>query len=242
MMNSQAVLVQQDVVRDSHKRHAANPNKISTVFGLVVDRLAFGVAILDEDLKVSYLNHAAAQLLVQSGVLALGQDERLTSTMSQVHKKLKDFISRVCLTGRSAVVAIPVCSTGSNMTLFITHGGLMAGEAGSSRFHAIMYLFDSQNMSTDMQAVLADAYRLTPAESKVALRLAQGLTLKALAEDLRISIGTARMHLKHVFKKVGVRSQADLIRKIVMGPVACLLSDNQASRAAALQDRMTALS
>lgn len=54
-------------------------------------------------------------------------------------------------------------------------------------------------------------YGLTPAETRVALRLRRGRSAPGIATDLKLSTLTVRTHMKHVFRKVGVRSQSQLM-------------------------------
>lgn len=55
-------------------------------------------------------------------------------------------------------------------------------------------------------------HRLSPSESQVLTQLAEGLSLKEIAERNHVSASTVRTHLQHLFDKTGVRRQADLIR------------------------------
>ncbi len=52
---------------------------------------------------------------------------------------------------------------------------------------------------------------LTPTEQKVLDQLLLGKSNKAISEELGISINTVKTHLKHVFKKTGVKSRIALI-------------------------------
>ncbi|WP_192247333.1 helix-turn-helix transcriptional regulator [Mesorhizobium silamurunense] len=61
---------------------------------------------------------------------------------------------------------------------------------------------------------LRNLYRLTPAEAAVAMAIARGEGLQAVADQLDISLTTARTHLQHVFEKTETRRQAELVRII----------------------------
>jgi DNA-binding CsgD family transcriptional regulator len=62
----------------------------------------------------------------------------------------------------------------------------------------------------DLQAV-ADSFSLTPAEARVLEHLAGGATIAEVAQDLAISLNTAKTHLARIFSKTGAARQADLI-------------------------------
>lgn len=58
--------------------------------------------------------------------------------------------------------------------------------------------------------------KLTPRERQIAGALADGRVLKEIAERLRISINTARNHLKTIYLKTGARNQAQLVRLVML--------------------------
>ena len=59
---------------------------------------------------------------------------------------------------------------------------------------------------------------LTEAERRVAQRVADGHSNKAVAADLHVSVNTVSTHLRSVFTKVGVSSRAQLIRMALTSP------------------------
>jgi DNA-binding CsgD family transcriptional regulator len=65
---------------------------------------------------------------------------------------------------------------------------------------------------------LQQLYELTPMQADIAAALFAGFTVEQLTRKLRISQNTVRTHLKGVFKKCAVRSQAQLMRLLALGP------------------------
>jgi DNA-binding CsgD family transcriptional regulator len=59
---------------------------------------------------------------------------------------------------------------------------------------------------------LVDHYRLTPAEARFCRALLAQGSLRGAADCIKVSVNTARTHLKRVFAKVGVQSQSQLFR------------------------------
>jgi len=53
---------------------------------------------------------------------------------------------------------------------------------------------------------------LTPREFEILLLAAQGRRNKEIAQELAVTEGTVKMHLHHVFEKLGLRGRSDLIR------------------------------
>jgi DNA-binding CsgD family transcriptional regulator/PAS domain-containing protein len=58
---------------------------------------------------------------------------------------------------------------------------------------------------------LVTLYKITPAEARLAARLAALRTVEGAADDLGVSVSTARSQLKSVFAKTGTRSQSELL-------------------------------
>lgn len=76
-------------------------------------------------------------------------------------------------------------------------------------------LVDPSQVLTPRPPVLAEAFGLTQAEAGLAIALASGLTLAECAARGRITTGTARRHLENIFRKTGVRRQAQLVRLVL---------------------------
>lgn len=63
---------------------------------------------------------------------------------------------------------------------------------------------------------LLQRWRLTPAESRVALLLGEGFTPREIAGRLQRSVGTIRNQLKSILSKSQCRRQAELVSKLVV--------------------------
>jgi DNA-binding CsgD family transcriptional regulator/GAF domain-containing protein len=67
---------------------------------------------------------------------------------------------------------------------------------------------------------LASLYGLSPAESRLAAKLAEFNTLEQAAYGLGISLSTARVQLSSVFTKTGAKGQAELLMLLATGMLA----------------------
>jgi DNA-binding CsgD family transcriptional regulator len=76
---------------------------------------------------------------------------------------------------------------------------------------AIMVLVDLDARPAAVPRDLIEAFRLTPAEARLATRLAVGETIEMTAEKLGIAYETARNVLKSIFHKTETRRQGELI-------------------------------
>ncbi len=60
-------------------------------------------------------------------------------------------------------------------------------------------------------AIIAGCYRLTPRETDVLEQLAQGRDLAFIEERLVVSRNTVKMHIRHLYEKLGVHSKQEVI-------------------------------
>lgn len=58
---------------------------------------------------------------------------------------------------------------------------------------------------------LASEHGLTPREAEVLVLLARGRTAAHISETLSVSLPTARTHIQHIYRKLGVGSQQALL-------------------------------
>lgn len=82
----------------------------------------------------------------------------------------------------------------------------------------MLLLFDPERQLRVSVDLIARDLNISPRESELAAQLVNCSGLPDAARRLRISIHTARSHLKSIFSKTGIGSQAELIRRIATGP------------------------
>jgi DNA-binding CsgD family transcriptional regulator len=76
----------------------------------------------------------------------------------------------------------------------------------------LLVALDPEQWPEPSGEMLSQAFGLTQTESEVAVGIASGRALAKIASDRGVKIGTVRAHLKAVFSKTHIRSQADLTR------------------------------
>ncbi|NCA72022.1 MAG: response regulator, partial [Sphingobacteriia bacterium] len=64
-------------------------------------------------------------------------------------------------------------------------------------------------LRADAQPVRPDSAGLTPREREVLRLIAEGISNKLIARELDLSLGTIKVHVKHILKKLGVRSRVE---------------------------------
>jgi DNA-binding CsgD family transcriptional regulator len=179
----------------------------------VLDRLSVGIILLDRAGKVVFANAAASEMSANKGPLRL-RDSGVTTASAPHTQQLGQLI-------RAALRQVPV------VTMNIPHpqDGHLVTVLGSSvrgrdagRFAdlnlpdaaVLLFILDPANRAGIPTEWIIDAYKLTPAEAKVALAASSGLTIPETAHLLGLSPNTIKTHLRKVFAKTGTRRQTEL--------------------------------
>ena len=68
--------------------------------------------------------------------------------------------------------------------------------------------------SVNAARVIANTYLLSRRESEVMYYLARGYKSSHIQQQLYISEGTAKTHIRHIYRKLNIHSQQDLIHLI----------------------------
>ena len=128
---------------------------------------------------------------------------------------LLDRRSSVAAERKMALAARVRRSKGASYRVVITPVPEGADERDVS-FVALIYAPDGlRDMSTD---VLRELYALTPAQAQVARSLFAGRSVEESAAALNLSLNTVRTHLKQIFTRCEVQSQAELLHLLAQGP------------------------
>ena len=80
---------------------------------------------------------------------------------------------------------------------------------------ALMLVMDPGNETHIDRHLVAATLGLTPMESLVATRLAEGKTVGEIASATGRKVNTIRTHVRHIFTKHGINRQVDLVRLVL---------------------------
>jgi DNA-binding CsgD family transcriptional regulator/PAS domain-containing protein len=180
-----------------------------------LNRIADPVFLLDENLRIVFANGAAESLLNERGGLA-NRKGILIAGSSQESASLRRLIVGAARRPRGE-------AAGGTMALSRTPprrplGVLVAPLESQDRRQAfrpglaIMFVSDPDRAQLPPREHLRNLYGLTPMEAAVALGIARGDALPTVAEELGVSLTTARTHLQHIFDKTATRRQGELVR------------------------------
>jgi len=183
-----------------------------------LDRLAAGVMMLDAAASLLSYNTAAKSILDANDGLAVRRDG-LWAAHPPAAAALRKLIASACgetgLQPLGGWLSVPRPSHRRPFVVLVAPLRIEPRLLAQDARRAIVFITDPERTPESLEGVLPRVYGLTAAEGRVAAQLLAGASTADIAEQLEITVGTVRWTLKQVFEKVGVRSQADLVRVLL---------------------------
>jgi len=185
----------------------------------VFDRLALATVLLDESGAVAFVNAAASDLLSARDGLGVRQGV-LSAVSPRDAAALSRLIAQAVATTRGeglhagGVLAIARPSGRRAYIALVTPLRRTNEYAPHGRAAAAVFVTDPESVTQPDEALLRAMFGLTPAESRVAVRIAQGQRFSDVTEQLSIGAATGRTHLRSIFAKTGTRTQAQFVRLV----------------------------
>lgn len=196
----------------------------------VLDRLAVPVMVLDARARIEFTNEAARTLVARAdglrrrGAFLEADDPRDTAALHALVRAAAR-VEGSPASAPSGTLSIRRSSEGEPVHLFVAP--LTPRPSASNRDARGLVIVIAGRPELRSQRAAAELharYGLTPTEAKLALLVADGSGLAAVAERMGIYLSTARTHLHRVFDKTGTRRQAQLTRLLETNP-AMMLAD-----------------
>jgi DNA-binding CsgD family transcriptional regulator len=217
--------------RISHRLRAADFRAAGAVAAL--DRLDNGVVLLDAATKIAFANRAAEILLDGNNGLRVNADG-LSAVDANADNKLRLLIA-ACVWDGSAnggpgrFVDVPRGADRAPLRILVVPCGERTAQEVSdwlrhARPAAMLLITDPERDRLARKEELRRRFGLTSAEAEVAFEIVRGDGREAAAARLGISVTTASTHLTHIFEKTGTRRQAQLVRLLLDGQRADLVS------------------
>ncbi len=177
-----------------------------------VDLVHVSVLLLSTELRIRWCNAPARRLLERGDTLQQAGDV-LTATDPSNQRRIAELVSRA-RSGKPEVTRVSSADADAWCSLLAIR--LSALDAAAA---ADVALFVSQSSQVEIDAgILCALHGLTPAEAEVTRLLATGQSTEEIAARRRVRQGTVRAQLKQIFAKTGCRTQAELVRLVLIGP------------------------
>jgi DNA-binding CsgD family transcriptional regulator len=174
------------------------------------ERSGRGAVVLDKGGLVLRMNETAEKLV---GTAFRLRAKRMCALSSEDQPGLDYLVATICSVHPSNIGSAPTAALPRRSARpAVAIGMPLAGEARDvfSRAAALVLLVDPAGTSTRAAQILQQIHALTPAETRLALALANGATLWDIAQKNQASIQTVRTQLKSVMAKTDTHRQSEL--------------------------------
>jgi len=194
------------------------PAEVAATLVAVIHRLSRAVLLLDDERRVLFANVTARRMLAEGDALR-EMEGRLALCSADRMQQLQAYLD----------APPPVAQDAQRLLLKLERSNgqpayrmlvmkLDAGTCKGSRACHLMMVFEPHAARAVEREVLVGLYGLTPAEAEIAAQLFSGLNVNDVAAALGSSPRTVRAHLRSIFRKCEVESQAQLLQLLALGP------------------------
>ena len=184
----------------------------------LLDHVGTGVIQLDRRGRIGEVNDRARALL-RAGTGLADRDGGLRAALPDEDAALQAMLARALpSSGGPGAGGSMAVSGGDPASRLVLHVSPVA-EGGSAPRAAepgalVLAVETAERPRFDRERVAA-LLGLTPSESHLAVALAEGRTVQDVARETERSVNTVRWHLQHVYAKLGVSRQADVVRAVM---------------------------
>lgn len=200
--------------------------KVSTLYSHAMAQMMVGVVVLDQNGQVMECNAAATAILDAKDGLSVAGGQ-LEASYVEDNRKLQTLVRSALSSPPGGHLALNEAMSVSRPSGRLGWGLIVQSIAsdqwteGKQRPSVAVFVRDTEGRVDPPVRLAQQLFHLTPAETALAIQLANGLSLEEAAEILNIKRNTARAHLRSIFSKTGVRRQTELVR-IFLNSVAWL--------------------
>ena len=188
-----------------------------TTVTALLDNPRIGVLLLDRRGKIIEVNDRARSILRhgdglsdRDGVLgALNPDDQL---------HLEGLVAGALPTAAVTVSGSMLLARPSGLPPFVVHVkpvGVHQPDYGARHIAALALIVEPGSQPRIDPGLVARTLGLTPMESRVAVWLAEGKSVRDMAEATGRTQGSIYWHLKQIYQKQSVSRQADLVRLVL---------------------------
>ncbi|MBW0270215.1 LuxR family transcriptional regulator [Nocardia sp. MH4] len=180
-----------------------------------LEQAHYGIMIVTTDAAVVFANSMAERITRQSDGLSVDTFGCLRAGSSTTQLRLRSLIDQAAGPDYSSGnVAVARNSGRKPLILRVSPLDGIAGDGLWDRA-VLLLVADPDHDPEPEPTALHDLYGLTDAETLVAMGVLRGDGLPAVADQLSVSVFTARTHLQHIFAKTKTHRQAELVRLLL---------------------------
>ena len=195
----------------------ASAEALGTSLTSLLDNALLGVLFLDRQGTIVETNTRALRIL-RRGDGVVDRDGVLCARLLTDNAKLQRLLARALphwsQTASSGSMTVQRPSGKLPLTLHISPV-IHRADFGAQRVAALVLLVDLVERPQIDPTFLATTLGLSPAESRVAAALAAGQSVRDIAVTTHRTQAAVRWHLRHMYVKLGISRQADLVRLVL---------------------------
>lgn len=184
-----------------------------------LDRLGIGVLVLREPGEIVIANHEAERILDANDGVSRRAGSRIAVADPEADTRLRSALCRIGRAARledrgsSMTIELPRRSGGDPYLADVAPLRDDGAEMGAAFSGVLLTLIDPEHREMVSIHGLARSYGLTPVETLVCRLLAQGLTLREIAESRGVSLDTIKSQSRAIYAKTHTRNRRELVRR-----------------------------
>lgn len=192
----------------------------SSISSEIMGRLNFGWLTIDGRCRIMDTSPNVEEIFRRTNVVRRGRYDRLTFVAAAIDREVTA-LAKALSAGEEARPRAFRLSQDPWMDIFVTPVPGRLTAPGSNAV-AIVYLSGDRWSRDDRCEQLVDLFGLLPSEARLAWVIAQGRSIADAAQELGITIETARNYSKKVYSKTGASGQAELVRIVFTSVLAIM--------------------
>lgn len=183
----------------------------------LLDHVRIGVIQLDRRGQIVDANDSAREILCDNDGLS-DEGGELRVAWPEDHARLQVLLAQALprpgATGTSGSMLVRRKSWLFGFALHVKPAADRGGDYRARRVRALVLVADLTERARIEPAFVESALGFTPTEAAIAVQLAKGRTLRQIAAATGREYSTVRMHLRHVFAKLGCSRQFDVAQAV----------------------------
>ncbi|WP_230533195.1 response regulator [Microvirga roseola] len=189
----------------------------------VLNQIALGIVLIGANRKVIFVNRTATEIANGADGLTISNDGFLRGATAQQTQEIRELIERALevqgQSSRGQEGAIAISRDSGRRSLALLVSPLRSSAAARDRAMVCVFISDPERRPRLPAELVARLYNLTPAETRLALALAEGKRLDEIAASFGVTRNTLTYTLGNLFRKTQTDRQTDLISLFLGSPL-----------------------
>jgi len=208
-----------DLIKYISNIHIDKREISSICFDKILDEMSFGVMVLSNNAKVSYMNQRAADLIILDDGLKISSDGTLRGISPDKSAAILCKYKAASSVDNDELGALSLERPSSRAPLRLYFSNLQTMENEQSP-QVLLFIVDPVHQMLPSAKALSAYFCFTRTESVFAWHVMHGDRLEDIADIMGITYSSARTYMKRVMERAGTTRQVDLVRLLLLVPTA----------------------